>query len=91
MDNADSKILLGMNKEKKSETTVDQKTSKRPKTKTTNIKDPQNVQKQKQLTSKEEYPINQEINQADTRLRSNMWWQHPRRKNTCPLCRINCH
>ena len=37
MDNADSKILLGMNKEKKSETTVNQK---------------KNVQKQKQLTSK---------------------------------------
>ena len=28
MDNADSKILLGMNKEKKSETTVDQKKKK---------------------------------------------------------------
>ena len=38
MDNADSKILLGMNKEKKSETTVNQK-KKRPKTKTTNIKE----------------------------------------------------
>lgn len=46
MDNADSKILLGMNKEKKSETTVDQKKKIR------NLKTPKNKNNQHQRPSK---------------------------------------
>lgn len=48
-----SQKLLSIKKKKRS------LTSKRPKIKTTNIKEPQNVQEQKQLTSKKEHPINQ--------------------------------